>query len=127
MRKARFFRCDFKYWSVRILTDLEKLTSKGKSFGEAISEFDTSEFNLNTISYQELMQLNNYDFLKKIISLSNRNELNDVVAKFPAYDIAENCLKNGYVTVKQRAAITNIFMYVQLSWINMFIAGCGPW
>ena len=112
---------------MRILNDLEKLTLKGKDFWEATSEFDTLEFNWNILSYQELMQLNNHDFLKKIIALSNRNELNSVVAKFPAYNIAENCLKSGHITVKQRAAITNIFLYVQLSWINTFISECGPW
>ena len=112
---------------MKMLTDLEKLTSKAKNFWEAIYEFDTSEFNFRMISYQELMRLNNFDFLKEIIDFSDRDELNSVVAKFPAYDIAENCLKKACVTVKQRAAITNIFMYVQLSWINMFIAGSGPW
>lgn len=110
-----------------MLTDLEKLTLKGKNFWEATSEFDMLEFNWDMVSYYELMQLNNFDFLKKIIALSNRNELNGVVAKFPAYNIAENCLKSGHITVKQRAAITNVFFYVQLSWINMFIAESGPW
>lgn len=110
-----------------MLTDLEKLTLKGKSFWEEISEFDASEFNLNIVSYQELMQLSDFDFLKKIIDLNNPHELNSVVAKFPAYDIAENCLKNSYITVKQRAAITNIFLYDQSSWINSFITNGGPW
>ena len=110
-----------------MFTDLEKLTVKGKNYWEATSEFDTSEFCWRIFSYQELMQLNNFDFLKEIIGLGDRNELNSVVAKFPAYDIAENCLKNGYITVKQRAAITNVFLYVQLSRINAFIAESGPW
>lgn len=110
-----------------MLTDLEKLTLKGKDFWEETSEFDILEINWDVISYQELMQLSNHDFLKKIVALSNRNELNGVVTKFPAYDIAENCLKNGHITVKQRAAITNVFLYVQLSQINTFISELGPW
>lgn len=107
------------------MTDLERLTLKGKVFW---TEFDELGYGGDTcISYWNLMQLNNHDFLEKIINTSNRNELNEVVEKFPAYDIAVNCLKNGHITVKQRAAITNIFLYVQLSWINTFIAECGPW
>lgn len=109
------------------MNDLEKLTLKGKDFWEATSEFDILEFNWSILSYQELMQLSDHDFLKKIIALSNRNELNGVVRKFPAYNIAENRLKNGHITVKQRAAITNVFLYVQLSQINTFVAESGPW
>ena len=113
---------------MRTLNDLEKLTLKGKNYWEATSEFDILEFSYyDFISYQDLMQLNNHDFLKEIINRSNRNELNEVVEKFPAYDIAVNCLKNGHITIKQRAAITNVFLYIQLSWINAFVSEYGPW
>ena len=103
------------------MNDLEKLTLKGKAFWKETCRLDVPEYRGD--DYRELMQLNNHDFLKEIIGRSSRNELNEVVEKFPAYDIAVNCLKNGHVTVKQRAAITNVFLYVQLSRI---ILDCAP-
>ena len=110
------------------MNDLEKLTSKGKAFWKETSRLDPSDFSWDVpISYQELMQLNNHDFLKEIIDRSSRNELNKVVEKFSAYDIAMNCLKSGHVTIKQRAAITNVFLYVQLSQMTTFILDGAPW
>ena len=109
------------------MNDLEKLTSKGKSFWEETCSFDPEYIAADCISYQELMQLNNHDFLKVIIDRSNHSELNEVVEKFPAYDIAVNCLKIGHITVKQRAAITNVFLCDQLSRIGtLFIMDCAP-
>jgi len=113
---------------MKTLNDLEKLTAKGKAFWEETSSLDESEYGGDAcLSYLDLMQLNNYNFLREIIDASNRNELNEVVEKFPAYDIAVNCLKSGHLTIKQRAAITNIFLYAQLSRITTFIMDCAPW
>lgn len=112
---------------MKTLNDLEKLTVKGKTFWKATCRFESEYIAADCISYRELMQLNNHDFLKEIIDRSSRNELNEVVKKFPAYDIAVNCLKSGHVTVKQRAAITNVFLYVQLFRITTFIEDNAPW
>lgn len=107
---------------MKTLNDLEKLTVKGKAFWKETFRFDGIVYRGDAcISYQALMQLNNHDFLKEIINRSSRNELNEVVKKLPAYDIAVNCLKSGHVTVKQRAAITNVFLYVQFSGITTLI------
>lgn len=110
------------------MNDLEKLTSKGKAFWKKTSRLDVPEYRGDAcISYRDLMQLNNHDFLKVIIDRSNHSELNEVVEKFPAYDIAMNCLKSGHITVKQRAALTNVFLCIQLFQIMTFIKDCGPW
>lgn len=92
---------------------LKELTAKGEGFWQESLEVLDYIDDWGLISYKELMSLDDYDFLKKILELSNVRALNHAVKHFRAYDIAKECFESGYLTIMQRAALTNVFLYYQ--------------
>jgi hypothetical protein len=96
------------------MASLKEMTRKGKQYWESSLYFlgyQTESYDY--ISYDNLVACDNYDFLKYIIQNADRYELNHVVSKFSAYEVAINCYETGYMTTKQRAALTNVYLFYQ--------------
>lgn len=105
---------------------LRSLTVKGQKSWESSLGVMGYIDDIGLISYDKLMALDDYDFLKSILGLSEAREFNHAVDHFRAYDIAKECYESGYMTVKQRAALTNVFLYYQDSvvWEKLFWEIC---
>lgn len=66
---------------------------------------------------KELNVMSNVELINYVLENSKRNELNGVTSYFPAYDVAENVKNNHWqLTVKQRHAITNVYLFMCFGW-----------
>lgn len=67
-----------------------------------------------TAERDRLNELSDSEFIKNILSLGNKDEMNIVVQgnRFPAWDIAKRIDDNNWIpTEKQRTAIRNVYLF----------------
>lgn len=96
------------------MNQLEQLTQKAKEFWDESKPYMRT-LNFFYLSYKEVNTFSDKQFMLFMFAFPELHELDSIVSHFPTSKVVEECYRKGQLSIRQRAAITNILFCWQFN------------